>query len=44
MDHSAVIADLIKQSTDNLSLLTITDDASDYRIAAIPSQQTIIVY
>lgn len=44
MDYSAIIADLIKQSMDNLSLLTITDDTSGYRITAIPSQQTIIVY
>ena len=44
MDYSAVIADLIKQPTDNLSLLTITNDTSGYRIATIHSQQTIIVY
>ena len=44
MDYSAVIADLIKPSMDNLSLLTITDDASGYRIAAIHSQQTVIIY
>lgn len=44
MDYSAVIADLIKPSVDNLSLLTITDDASGYRIAAIDSQQTVIIY
>ena len=44
MDYSAIIADLIKQSTDNLPLLTIADDASGYRISAIDSQQTIIVY
>ena len=43
MDYSAIIPDLIKQTTDSLSLLTITDDASGYRIAAIDSQQTIIV-
>ena len=44
MDYSAIIADLVKQSTDNLSLLTITDDTSGYRIAAIDSQQTVIIY
>ena len=44
MDYSAIIADLVKQSTDNLSLLTITDDTSGYRIAAIHSQQTVIIY
>ena len=44
MDYSAVISDLIKQPTDNLSLLTISDDASGYRIAAIDSQQTVIIY
>ena len=44
MDYTAIIPNLIQQSTDSLSLLTITDDNSGYRIAVIPSQQTVIVY
>ena len=44
MDYTAIIPHLIKQSTDSLPLLTITDDNSGYRIAVIPSQQTVIVY
>ena len=44
MDYTAIIANLIKQSTDSLSLLTITDNNSGYRIAVIASQQTVIVY
>ena len=44
MDYTAIIPNLIKQSTDSLSLLTITDNNSGYRIAVIASQQTVIVY
>lgn len=44
MDYTAIIPNLIKQSTDSLPLLTITDDNNGYRIAVIPSQQTVIVY
>ena len=44
MDYTAIIPNLIKQSTDSIPLLTITDDNSGYRIAVIPSQQTVIVY
>ena len=44
MDYTAIIPHLIKQSTDSPPLLTITDDNSGYRIAVIPSQQTVIVY
>ena len=44
MDYTAIIPNLIKQSTDSLPLLTITDDNSGYRIAVIASQQTVIVY
>ena len=44
MDYSTIIPDLIKQPVENLPLLTISDVNSDYRIAAIHSQQTIVVY
>ena len=44
MDYTAIIPNLIQQSTDSLSLLTITDNNSGYRIAVIASQQTVIVY
>ncbi len=44
MDYSVIAPDLIKLPTDSPPLLTITDDNSGYRIAVIPSQQTVIVY
>ena len=44
MDYTAIIPNLIKHSTDSIPLLAITDDNSGYRIAVIPSQQTVIVY
>ncbi len=44
MDYSAVIPNLIKQPIENLPLLMINDVNNDYRITAISSQQTIIVY
>ena len=44
IDYSDIIPNLIKQPIENLPLLTINDINSNYRIAAIASQQTIIVY
>lgn len=44
MDYSDIIPNLIKQPIENPPLLNINDVNSDYRIAAIASQQTIIVY
>ena len=44
IDYSDIIPNLIKQPIENLPLLTINYINSNYRIAAIASQQTIIVY
>lgn len=44
MDYSAIIPKLIEVPKNNVNLLTITDDTSGYRIAAIDSQQTVIIY
>ena len=44
MDYSASIPELIKPVADTLHLPTIIDETSGYHIAAITSQQTVIVY
>lgn len=44
MDYSAYIPELIKPVTDTLYLPTIINERSDYHIAAIAFQQTVIVY
>ncbi len=44
MDYSAMIPDLLNQPAETLPLLTMTDDNSNYRIAVIPLQQTVIIY
>ena len=43
-DYSYLIADLIKGATSNSPLLDINDNKSNYRIALLPHQQTVIVY
>ena len=43
-DYSHLIADLIKGATSNSSLLDINDNKSNYRIALLRYQQTVIVY
>jgi len=43
-DYSYLIADLIKGATSNSSLLDINDNKSNYCIALLPHQQTVIVY
>ena len=44
MDYSAIIIDVLNQPIEILPLLTLTDDKTNYRIAVIASQQTVIVY
>lgn len=44
MDYSVITPDLIKLPIENLPLLTMIEGTSGYRIAVIPSQQTIIIY
>ena len=43
-DYSYLIAGLIKGATSNSPLLDINDNKSNYRIALLPHQQTVIVY
>lgn len=43
-DYSHLIADLIKGATSKSSLLDINDNKSNYRIALLYFQQTVIVY
>ena len=43
-DYSHLIADLIKDATSNSPLLAINDNKSNYRIALLRYQQTVIVY
>ena len=43
-DYSYLIADLIKDATSNSPLLDINDNKSNYRIALLRYQQTVIVY
>lgn len=43
-DYSHLIADLIKGATSKSSLLAINDNKSNYRIALLYFQQTVIVY
>lgn len=43
-DYSHLIADLIKGATSNSPLLAINDNKSNYRIALLYFQQTVIVY
>ena len=43
-DYSHLIADLIKGATSNSPLLDINDNKSNYRIALLYFQQTVIVY
>ena len=43
-DYSYLIADLIKGATSNSPLLDINDNKSNYRIALLYFQQTVIVY
>ena len=43
-DYSHLIADLIKGATSNSPLLDINDNKSNYRIALLRHQQTVIVY
>lgn len=43
-DYSYLIADLIKGATSNSSLLDINDNKSNYHIALLYFQQTVIVY
>lgn len=43
-DYSYLIADLIKGATSNSPLLDINDNKSNYRIALLRHQQTVIVY
>ena len=43
-DYSYLIADLIKGATSKSPLLVINDNKSNYRIALLPHQQTVIVY
>ena len=43
-DYSYLIADLIKGTTSNSPLLDINDNKSNYRIALLRHQQTVIVY
>ena len=43
-DYSHLIADLIKDATSKSPLLDINDNKSNYRIALLPHQQTVIVY
>ena len=44
MDYSTIIPDLVNQTTENLPLLTMNDDKTNYRISVISSQQTVIIY
>ena len=43
-DYSHLIADLISGATSKSPLLDINDNKSNYRIALLPHQQTVIVY
>ena len=43
-DYSHLIADLIKDATSKSPLLDINDNKSNYRIALLRHQQTVIVY
>lgn len=43
-DYSYLIADLIKGATRKSPLLAINDNESNYSIALLPHQQTVIVY
>nr|WP_313974002.1 4'-phosphopantetheinyl transferase superfamily protein [uncultured Psychrobacter sp.] len=43
-DYSHLIADLIKDATSKSPLLAINDNKSNYRIALLRHQQTVIVY
>ena len=43
-DYAYLIADLIKGATSNSPLLDINDNKSNYRIALLRHQQTVIVY
>lgn len=43
-DYSHLIADLIKDATSKSPLLAINDNRSNYRIALLRHQQTVIVY
>lgn len=43
-DYSYLIADLIKDATSKSPLLAINDNKSNYRIALLRHQQTVIVY
>ena len=43
-DYSHLIADLIKDATSKSPLLAINDNESNYRIALLRYQQTVIVY
>ena len=44
MDYSYLIADLINGATSKSPLLDINNNKSNYRIALLPHQQTVIVY
>ena len=43
-DYSYLIADLVSGATSKSPLLDINDNKSNYRIALLPHQQTVIVY
>ena len=44
MDYAYLITDLLDAMTDPPSLVVIADRKSDYHIAVLPTQQTVVVY